>query len=407
MAVQTLPLNSILKRRFTVIKVIGSGAMGVVYQVHDGQDGSIRAIKELCCSANASIDKEQYEQLFRREARILKGLSHPNLPKIIDFFQEKGNLYLVMEFIEGKSLLQILEENQGPLPEETVLRWGITICEVLRYLHNQYPPIIFRDVKPANIIEMPRGVIKLVDFGIARYYRQGQCSDTVALGSPGYAAPEQYYGKGQSEPRTDIYGLGVTLYVLLTDKDPLETPFHFPETSSINHTVSMKTSKIIAQATMMDPLFRFYSAADMLYSLRAASRGLTGLPTVFPSMIAPQQTAMGAVVPAPAAVAMPTAQAPAAAAMPTAQAPAIVPPPPSTAQVWQNRLAMAFGNPIQLLALRSTNISKALLIFVLSFILFLPTAVSIIVGVRTDPVAVILCLALLCLLLSICGFYTT
>ncbi|MGV8121126.1 MAG: serine/threonine protein kinase [Candidatus Xenobiia bacterium LiM19] len=391
MAVQALPLNSILKRRFTVIKVIGSGAMGVVYQVHDGQDGSILAIKELSCAANPSIDKKQYEQLFRREAKILKGLSHPNLPKVIDFFEENGNLYLVMEFIDGKSLLSILEDNKGPLKEKIVLRWGITICEVLRYLHNQYPPIIFRDVKPANIIETPQGEIKLVDFGIARYYRQGQCTDTVALGSPGYAAPEQYYGKGQSEPRTDIYGLGVTLHVLLTDRDPLDTPFNFPEVSSINNAVSMKTSKTIAQATMMDPLFRFYSAADMLYSLRASSRGLTG--TVSPSVMAPAQTAAGAAVPAHQAS--------------TPATPASVPPPPSSAQVWQNRFSMTVGNPIQLLALRKSNFGRAAAAFFVSLIFFLPMAMPLAEGLHGNFATIAFFIVLICLFFGLCGFFTT
>lgn len=391
MAVQTLPLNSILKRRFTVIKVIGSGAMGVVYQVHDGQDGSILAVKELSCAASPSIDKKHYEQLFRREARILKTLSHPNLPRVIDFFEENGNLYLVMEFVEGNSLLKILEDNKGPLKEKIVLRWGITICEVLRYLHNQYPPIIFRDVKPANIIETPQGEIKLVDFGIARYYRKGQCADTVALGSPGYAAPEQYYGKGQSEPRTDIYGLGVTLHVLLTDRDPLDTPFNFPEVSLINNAVSMKTSKTIAQATMMDPLFRFYSAADMLYSLRASSRGLTGAAS--PSVTSPRQTGAGASLPvAPASI---------------PPAPASVPPQPSTAQVWQNRLSMTVGNPIQLLALRKSNFGRAAAAFFVSLILFLPMALCFSAELHGNLATTAFYITLICLFFGICGFYTT
>jgi serine/threonine-protein kinase len=399
-AVNTLPLNSVLKQRYTIFNVIGSGAMGVVYQVHDGQDGSIRALKELCCAANASVDKKQYEHLFRREANILKGLSHPNLPKVIDFFEENGNLYLVMEFIDGKSLLQILEENQGPLPEQKVLAWGSTICEVLRYLHNQYPPIIFRDVKPANIIETLQGSVKLVDFGIARYYRQGQCTDTVALGSPGYAAPEQYYGKGQSEPRTDIYGLGVTMYVLLTDKDPMDTPFHFPEVSSLNSSVSMNTSKIIAQATMMDPLFRFYSAADMLFALRASSRGLSSRQPSTPSAMAPPQS------PAPAI----SASAVSVSAASSTAAPKVhvsVPPAPTPAQVWQNRFSMTFGSPLQFLALRSANFKRASVIFVLTFLLFLPTAMSCVTYARWNPVTAIFFLLLLSFFFSLCGFFTT
>lgn len=390
MAVQALPLNSVLKQRFTVIRVIGSGAMGVVYQAHDGHDGSILAVKELSCVGNNQIDRKQYEQLFRREARILKGLSHPNLPRVVDFFEENGKLYLVMEFIDGKSLLEILESNKGPLREIVVLRWGITISEVLRYLHNQYPPIIFRDLKPANVIETPQGHIKLVDFGIARYYRQGQCTDTVALGSPGYAAPEQYYGKGQSDPRTDIYGLGVTLHVLLTDRDPLDTPFSFPEVSSINHAVSMKTSKIIAQATMTDPLFRFYSAADMLYSLRASFRGLTAGP-VSPSVAASSLAAVAAPVPA--------------AAVPPAPAP--VPSAPSTAQVWHSRLAAFFANPFQLLALRKSNFGRATAAFLTALVFFLPMALYVCAEVRGDPGATSFYILLVCFFFGLCGFFTT
>ncbi len=164
---------------------------------------------------------------FKREALLLAGLTHPNLPSIYDHFSEAGRWYLVMDFIEGETLEERLnKEPEGRLSVEEAQRIGIQLCTVLGYLHGRQPPIIFRDLKPANIMMTPDGHLYLIDFGIARHFKPGQAKDTIAFGSPGYAAPEQY-GKAQTTARSDIYSLGANLHQLLTGIDPSQTPFQF------------------------------------------------------------------------------------------------------------------------------------------------------------------------------------
>src|SRR6266699_1738869 len=164
---------------------------------------------------------------FKREALLLTGLAHQSLPHIYDHFSEAGSRYLAMDFIEGETLEERLGKTPGGrLPREKALSIGIQLCSVLDYLHTRQQPIIFRDLKPGNIMLTPGGLVYLIDFGIARHFKAGQVKDTAAFGSPGYAAPEQY-GKAQTTPRSDIYGLGATLHQLLTGDDPTLTPFHF------------------------------------------------------------------------------------------------------------------------------------------------------------------------------------
>jgi serine/threonine protein kinase len=165
---------------------------------------------------------------FQREVSLLSQLDHPNLPRLYEYFQNPGHWYLVMDFIPGETL----EEYQSKAPKRSlllseVLYIGIQLCIVLDYLHSQQPSIVFRDLKPANIMRTPTGQLYLIDFGIARYFKPGQAKDTVALGSLGYAAPEQY-GKAQTTPRADIYSLGAVLHQLLTTRDPSDAPFRFP-----------------------------------------------------------------------------------------------------------------------------------------------------------------------------------
>src|SRR6266516_5895008 len=166
-------------------------------------------------------------EAFKGEALLLAGLQHPNIPTIYDYFGEAGHWYLVMDFIEGETLEEHLDQSRGRyLPVEKVLDVGIQLCTVLGYLHTRQPPIIFRDLKPANILLTSSGRIYLIDFGIARHFKPGQSRDTIAFGSPGYAPPEQY-GKTQTTPRADIYALGATLHQMLTNRDPSDMPFRF------------------------------------------------------------------------------------------------------------------------------------------------------------------------------------
>ena len=214
--------------RYYVIDEVGSGGFGSVYKAKDTRNGDkLVAIKEVSLSGLPLRTRIEATSAFEREASLLPQLNHPNLPRLYDYFQRPDQWYLVMDFIAGETL----DEYQSKKPRQRLLLSdaldiGIQLCTVLHYLHSQQPPIIFRDLKPTNIIRAPTGQIYLIDFGIARYFKPGQAKDTMALGSPGYAAPEQY-GKAQTTPRADIYSLGAVLHQLLTTRDPSEAPFRF------------------------------------------------------------------------------------------------------------------------------------------------------------------------------------
>jgi hypothetical protein len=210
---------------------------------------------------------EQIEarELFEREALLLAGLSHPALPHVADYFSENGRQYLVMELIEGETLdARIL--SQGPVEVGQALRWGLQLCDVLRYLHERPQPIIFRDVKPPNIMVNGNGAVKVIDFGIARIYAAGKAQDTVAFGTPGYAAPEQY-GKAQSDPRVDIYGLGATLHFLLTGLDPADHPFRFDPPSRTRAAVPPDLDDLVLKAVAVEPDQRWASMREMEQAL--------------------------------------------------------------------------------------------------------------------------------------------
>lgn len=216
-----LMLNHVLKQHYRVISLLGQGGMGAVYKAEDQKFGNrLVAIKELSTSGLQSAQEiREATDRFEQEGKLLANLMHPNLPCIYDYFTDMGRSYLVMDFIEGETLEDYLTKKGGKLPILETLDISIKLCSVLDYLHSHQPPIIFRDLKPANIMITNNGVVYLIDFGIARLFKHGQSKDTVALGSPGYAAPEQYQ-KQQSTPRVDIYGLGAIMHQLLSGDDP-------------------------------------------------------------------------------------------------------------------------------------------------------------------------------------------
>lgn len=218
--------DHLLKQRYRILTQIGAGGFGAVYKAADTQFGNrLVALKEMSQRSLTPQEVAEATEAFKREVLMLADLRHPNLPRIYDHFNDSGRWYLVMDFIEGQTLEEYLDSQpRGHLPPEEVLDIGIQLCNVLGYLHTRQPPIIFRDLKPANIMRTPGQHLYLIDFGIARHFKPGQVKDTMPLGSPGYAAPEQY-GKMQTTPRADIYSLGVTLHQLLTGNDPTRTPF--------------------------------------------------------------------------------------------------------------------------------------------------------------------------------------
>jgi len=236
---------------YEIIEIIGKGAMSRVYLVK--KNNTFYALKE---SFSESPDFEAHEltlYAIHREAELLYGINHPGLPRFHERFKNDRKLYLVMEYIRGESLEDIIRHSERPFEEKRVLEWGIQLCDILFYLHTLSPePVIYRDLKPSNIIITGWDTLKLIDFGVARRYDPNKDSDTERLGTPGYAAPEQCRKKGQSLPQSDIYALGVVLHQSLTLYDPSSTPFKLPAVRRLNDKVSEQLEWIINKAISLD-----------------------------------------------------------------------------------------------------------------------------------------------------------
>jgi len=266
----TLSVGAVLEERYQIESILGIGGMSVVYK---GRDTRFKGVYRPC-AIKEMIDRSPNSQTrgitlknFEREASLLATLNHPAIPKIYDYFVVEGRIYLVLEFIEGNNLEDILDESTDALEEERVVRWAIQICDVLSYLHNHKPePIIFRDIKPSNVMIAPDERIVLIDFGIARIFEADQKG--TMIGTEGYSPPEQY--RGVTDPRGDLYALGATMHHLLTRSDPrLETPFTFHERppTSLNPHLSSQVEAVIMKALEYDSRQRWASAAEMRTAL--------------------------------------------------------------------------------------------------------------------------------------------
>ncbi len=268
----SLPEQTLLAGRYQLLSRIGQGGMGAVYKAADTRfNNRPLAIKEMSSTGLTPARLQEAEAAFESEAHLLADLLHPNLPRIYEHFTENDRSYLVMDFIEGQTLEEYLEQiGGGPLPVDQVIKWAEQLCDVLNYLHSHQPPIIFRDLKPANVMISESGHVYLIDFGIARIFKPGKLHDTVALGSPGYAAPEQY-GKAQSTPRSDIYSLGALLHHLLTGIDPSEQPFFFRDASQVNSAVDPALDALLKQMLSMDSDRRPASAQEVLNALKGTT----------------------------------------------------------------------------------------------------------------------------------------
>lgn len=264
-----LPPQSILSERYVILRRVGRGGMGAVYQAADTRiPGKTWAVKEMSDAAITNpLEKQQALDAFRQEALMLASLEHPNLPKVTDHFAEGGKQYLVMDFIEGETLAERLERESGePLPVDEVLGWAEQLCHVLEYLHGQSPPVIFRDLKPGNVMVTPEDTVKLIDFGIARIFKPGKAKDTAYFGTAGYA-PKEQYGRGQTDARSDVYALGTTLHHVLTGVDPADNPFHFEDIRRLNQQVPADVADAVMKALADDPADRWQSIAEMKMAL--------------------------------------------------------------------------------------------------------------------------------------------
>ena len=270
-----LPAGISLANRYSIQEVIGIGGMGSVYRARDMHFPNVTklvAVKEMINTAPDPLVRETIVQNFEREANLLATLHHPSIPRIYDYFTVESRSYLVLEFVHGKDVEAIINDSKSFLPEDIVLSWAIELCDVLDYLHKHKPdPIIFRDMKPSNVMINNNGDVMLVDFGIAKTFQTG--IKGTMIGTEGYSPPEQY--RGEATPSADIYALGATIHHALSRRDPrLEPPFSFAERPlrRINSSVSLEMEAVVSTALEYNPDSRFKTTADMKQALLNVAR---------------------------------------------------------------------------------------------------------------------------------------
>jgi serine/threonine protein kinase len=256
-------IGTLLNERYEVLNEVGAGGFGAVYKARDTREGErLVAVKGINLQGLSAQEIIEATDAFNREAEILSTLSHPLLPTIFDRFSDPEHWYLVMTYIDGSTLDEYLQQHQvsglhvtAGLPLSETLTIALQLCDALHYLHSQQPAVIFRDLKPGNIMRTRKGRLYLIDFGIARRFKPGQAKDTIPFGSPGFAAPEQY-GRAQTTPQADIYSLGALLYCLLTGDDPSEHPFDFPALRHCNIDGIHELNALIRRMVALDPAQR-------------------------------------------------------------------------------------------------------------------------------------------------------
>ena len=284
----TLPPGTVISKRYRIERLIGSGGYASVYRATDLTLGYERAIKEV------SDPDPGVRTQFRLEAELLINSKHPNIPHGYHLIEDMGRLFLIMDYVHGKDLEELLNESltqrQRALDEVEVLTWAIDICDALDKMHNLKVPVIHRDIKPANIKITPENQPILIDFGLAKLQQRGATLTAAQGVSPGFAPPEQYMAKGRTDPRTDIYGLGATLYACLTGKDPPEAPgrllaqtgaggsagMQLVPPRKLNPHISEATDRVIVRALELSPNHRQQSAHELRVEMQAALQRLTG-----------------------------------------------------------------------------------------------------------------------------------
>lgn len=260
-----LEIGSLVDGKYKILSEIGHGGMSVVYMAINEKANKTWAVKEV--RKDGKMDFNTVRQGLMAEIKTLKNLKHPNLPSIVDVIEDEDSFIIVMDYIEGRSLDKIIEEN-GAQPESFVVEWAKQLCDVFGYLHSRTPPIIYRDMKPANVMLKPDGNIMVIDFGTAKNY-EIDLGETTGIGTIGYAAPEQYIGSGlgRTDARTDIYCLGITLYHLLTNVDPCKNLISDRSIRAVNPALSHGLDAIIKKCTEHQPDDRYQTCAELMYDL--------------------------------------------------------------------------------------------------------------------------------------------
>ena len=259
-----LEIGSVIDGKYKILNVVGKGGMSVVYLAMNERANKQWAIKEVRKDGMQSF--EVVKQNLVAETDLLKKLNHPHLPSIIDVIDCDDTFLIVMDYIEGNPLSKALETS-GAQNQDDVIEWAKQLCDVLGYLHSRKPPIIYRDMKPSNVMLKPDGNVMLIDFGTAREFKYSSVADTPCLGTQGYAAPEQFGGHGQTDARTDIYCLGATMYHLVTGHNPATPPYEMYPIRQWNPMLSSGLEEIILKCTQRNPEDRYQSCAELLYAL--------------------------------------------------------------------------------------------------------------------------------------------
>lgn len=263
-------IGSLVDGKYKILSEIGHGGMSVVYMAINEKANKTWAIKEV--RKDGKMDFNTVRQGLMAEIETLKKLKHPNLPSIVDVIEDEDSFIIVMDYIEGRSLDKIIEEN-GAQPETFVVEWAKQLCDVFGYLHSRTPAIIYRDMKPANVMLKPDGNIMVIDFGTAKNY-EIDLGETTGIGTIGYAAPEQYIGSGlgRTDARTDIYCLGITMYHLLTNIDPCKNLINNKSIRAVNPALSHGLDAIIQKCTQYQPEDRYQTCAELMYDLENYER---------------------------------------------------------------------------------------------------------------------------------------
>lgn len=259
-----LKVGDLIDGKYKILNEIGRGGMSTVYLAINEKANKPWAVKEM--RKNGISNRELVKQSLMVEINLLKKLKHKGLPSIVDIIDQQDNYLIVMDYIEGITLENIMQE-EGVQPQEKVVDWAIQLCDVLQYLHTRKPAIIYRDMKPSNIMLRSDGSVVLIDFGTAREFKERHVEDTTCLGTQGYAAPEQFGGMGQTDERTDIYSLGATMYRLVTGHNPSEPPYEMYPITHWNPRLSTGLEGIIAKCTSKDPKSRYQSVQEVRYAL--------------------------------------------------------------------------------------------------------------------------------------------